>query len=165
MAMEDYIAMKSYVDFYNAAVAEISGLYSPQHPHRRWEYGQSIKHAHEYRPTCILDVGGCGSPLAYCLARLGCQVTVTDLRDYSQLLARQDRDIAFVKGDFLEVDFATYDSISCISVLEHVPDDIQFVHKLASLVRTGGYLLVTVDYHPSGLRLHDDHLRTYNLIG
>ena len=55
-----------------------------------------------------------------------------------------------------------FDAVTCISVLEHVPDDVAFYRKLASLVKVGGVLALTVDFWPDAARKSPDHLRTYN---
>jgi SAM-dependent methyltransferase len=59
----------------------------------------------------------------------------------------------------------TFDLITCLDVLEHVPDDTRALIELRRVCRSGGWLLVTVPAYPSLWSLHDranHHFRRYS---
>ncbi|MCI0561963.1 MAG: class I SAM-dependent methyltransferase, partial [Nitrososphaera sp.] len=94
------------------------------------------------RDLDILEVG-CGSGwLCQQLVPFG-RVTGTDLSD--KVLARSQADlpqVAFVAGDFLELDFPPcgFDVVVSLEVLAHVADQNGFVEKIARLLRPEGFL-------------------------
>jgi hypothetical protein len=112
---------------------------SPQHPMRRWEYAMALRAA-SYAPhgTGVLyDVGGAGSPLSLMLlAQLGGPSSIIDPayepwpRSLEALVVSNPR---------------MADLVTCISVLEHIPDLDRFCYHLACLVAPGGLLFLTVD--------------------
>jgi hypothetical protein len=62
----------------------------------------------------------------------------------------------------LEDHQGSYDLVAVLSVIEHVKDDIGFFLKALGLVNPGGCLVLTTDFHPSGGKQVEGHLRTYN---
>ncbi|WP_099868084.1 class I SAM-dependent methyltransferase [Pararhizobium haloflavum] len=92
----------------------------------------------------ILEVG-CGSGWLCGQLLSFVQVTATDLSD--EVLDRahlRNPQVRFVAGDFMEIDFGTkiFDVIVTLEVLSHVRDQKAFVHKLASHLKPGGYLMM-----------------------
>jgi len=139
-----------------------------QHEHRAWEYGMVLRALRDNGAKRILDVGGGGSAFAPAAAwpDVGMDVTVVDPQDYGVVVQQQSqkigRPIHYVQQDFMAYDGQKdFDGVSCISVLEHVHDDTAFFTKLASHVRPGGILALTVDFWPDGAQKSGDHLRTY----
>ena len=64
----------------------------------------------------------------------------------------------------LPYDEASFDLVAALDVLEHVEDDGASAHALVSLVRPGGWLIVTVPAHQALWGTHDrrlHHLRRY----
>jgi SAM-dependent methyltransferase len=62
-------------------------------------------------------------------------------------------------------DDAMFDLITCLDVLEHVPDDRRALIELRRVCKPGGWLLVTVPAYPSLWSLHDranHHFRRYS---
>jgi len=58
----------------------------------------------------------------------------------------------------------TFDLITCLDVIEHVPDDRAALRELRRVCRPGGWLLVTVPAHPLLWSRHDEqnhHYRRY----
>lgn len=143
-----------------------------EHQHRAWEYGMVLHALREHGCKQILDVGGGGSVFDPAAAWVGIDVRVVDPEDYSDWIGQQNRIllnhgkqnlIAYDKWDFMQYEPGVlFDAVTCISVLEHVPDDAEFYRKLASHVRVGGLLALTVDFWPDAARKSPDHLRTYN---
>jgi len=139
------------------------------HEHRAWEYGIVLRALRNNGARRILDVGGGGSAFAPAAAwhEVGMDVTEIDPGSYGPITVQQSRrigrPITFVQQDFMSYDGPVdFDGVTCISVLEHIPDDVAFFKKLASHVRVGGILALTVDFWPDGERKVEAHLRTYN---
>jgi 2-polyprenyl-3-methyl-5-hydroxy-6-metoxy-1,4-benzoquinol methylase len=103
------------------------------------------------RDMTIMEVG-CGTGwMAERLAAFG-QVTATDLSD--EVLARaavRAPTVKFVAGDFMQLPFPAAEAnvVVCLEVLSHVPDQPQFVAKLASLLRPGGTLMLATQNGPA----------------
>jgi SAM-dependent methyltransferase len=59
----------------------------------------------------------------------------------------------------------TFDLITCLDVIEHVPDDVVALEELRRVSRPGGWLLVTVPAYQALWSLHDEanhHYRRYS---
>jgi 2-polyprenyl-3-methyl-5-hydroxy-6-metoxy-1,4-benzoquinol methylase len=77
--------------------------------------------------------------------------TGTDLCD--ELLAKAQArhpNIKFVAGDFMALDFGNglFDVAVSLEVLSHMADQGAFVAKIASLLKTGGYLMLATQNKP-----------------
>lgn len=113
----------------------------------------------------ILDAG-CGSGRTMQeLARYG-EVSGIELNDDAAQLAR-DREVGEVVVGRLEDlpwDDETFDLITCLDVIEHVPDDVAALVELRRVARPGAWLLVTVPAYQSLWSRHDEanhHYRRY----
>src|SRR6185295_15828427 len=93
----------------------------------------------------ILDIG-CGSGwLCQQLLPFG-RVTGTDLSN--EVLGRTEaalQNIAFVAGDFFELDFPSngFDVVVSLEVLAHVANQNLFIEKISRILRPGGYLMLS----------------------
>lgn len=139
------------------------------HPHRNWEYGLTLHALREQGAVTVLDVGGGGSVLAPAAAVLGMSVIEVDPDDYEGWVRHQaavfDKPIEYRRCDFMNyVAPYEFDAVTSISVLEHVPKDADFFRKLASHVKPGGLLVITVDFWPDGEKHNPmpGQLRCYN---
>jgi 2-polyprenyl-3-methyl-5-hydroxy-6-metoxy-1,4-benzoquinol methylase len=96
----------------------------------------------------ILEVG-CGAGwLCPELMPFG-RVTGTDLSDEVLNRAKQRMpEVNFVAGDFMSLEFATFDVVVTLEVLSHVADQPAFISKLASHIRPGGYLMMATQNRP-----------------
>lgn len=96
----------------------------------------------------VLDIGCGGGILAESLTRHGARVTAIDMADAPLAVAR----IHLLKSG-LEVEYrrgtaeqeassapAAYDIVTCLEMLEHVPDPSSVVEACARLVRPGGHV-------------------------
>jgi 2-polyprenyl-6-hydroxyphenyl methylase/3-demethylubiquinone-9 3-methyltransferase len=98
----------------------------------------------------VLDIG-CGAGLvAEPLARLGARVTGIDPAATSIAVARahaaeQDLEITYraINSDALLAEGARFDIVTCLEVVEHVPDVRAFLAIAAGLVRPGGLLIAS----------------------
>lgn len=62
---------------------------------------------------------------------------------------------------------ATFDLITCLDVIEHVPDDVVALAELRRVCAPGGWLLVTVPAYQALWSLHDEanhHYRRYSRV-
>lgn len=98
----------------------------------------------------VLDFGSGIGTGSLCLAEVGCEVHAADVA--RQLLdfvrhrfARRQRSIRVFDLAAGERPAANhYDLITCFDVLEHIPDQLATLRELASYLRKGGYLFVTL---------------------
>ena len=115
----------------------------------------------------VLDAG-CGSGRTLVeLVRYGGEVSGIELDPGAAELARW-RGLGEVQVGRLEDlpwDDATFDLITCLDVLEHVPDDVTALDELRRVAQPGGWLLVTVPAYQSLWSHHDEanhHYRRYS---
>lgn len=96
----------------------------------------------------IVDVGCGGGILAESMAVAGAQVTGIDLADKSLTVARLHSLESGVKVDYQSVsaeDFAAqhagqFDVVTCMEMLEHVPDPASIVQACSQMVKPGGWV-------------------------
>jgi len=99
----------------------------------------------------VLDVGCGGGLLTEALARAGARVTGCDLAPGMIEVARlhaaeQGLDINYKVASAEELAAASpggFDVVTCMEMLEHVPDPEQMVRTLGTLVKPGGALFVS----------------------
>ncbi len=98
----------------------------------------------------ILDIGCGGGLVCEPLARLGAGVTGIDPAEESIEAARRHAegqglaiDYRVARVEDLAAEGRTFDAISCLEVIEHVPDPAAFLKTCASLVRPGGLMLLS----------------------
>jgi 2-polyprenyl-6-hydroxyphenyl methylase / 3-demethylubiquinone-9 3-methyltransferase len=125
-----------------------------------WDLNGEMKPLHQINPLRLryveeraglsgkraLDVGCGGGILAEAMARAGAQVTGIDLAEEALEAARQHAretgqrvDYRCVPAENLAVEQqGEYDVVTCMEMLEHVPDPSSIVHACARLVRPGG---------------------------
>lgn len=128
--------------------------------HRWWDPNSEFKPLHEINPLRlgwiedkaplagkrVLDVGCGGGILSEAMARRGAQVKGIDLGEkalkVAQLHALETQtkvDYELVSAEALaEREPASYDVVTCMEMLEHVPDPAAVVRACAALVRPGG---------------------------
>jgi len=97
----------------------------------------------------VLDVGCGGGILSEAMAQAGAQVTGIDLAAESLTVARLHGLESGIKVDYREISAedlakqheAHYDIVTCMEMLEHVPDPAAIVQACATLVKPGGHVL------------------------
>ncbi|SIT26695.1 bifunctional 2-polyprenyl-6-hydroxyphenol methylase/3-demethylubiquinol 3-O-methyltransferase UbiG [Achromobacter sp. MFA1 R4] len=96
----------------------------------------------------VLDVGCGGGILSEAMARGGADVTGIDLADKSLKIARLHGLESGVKVEYRKVPAeelaveqpGQYDVVTCMEMLEHVPDPASIVRACATLVKPGGWV-------------------------
>jgi 2-polyprenyl-6-hydroxyphenyl methylase/3-demethylubiquinone-9 3-methyltransferase len=139
--------------------------------HRWWDPAGEFRPLHQINPLRlawidgkarlagkrVLDVGCGGGILAEAMARAGARVKGIDLADKPLAVARLHLLESQLPVDYEAVsaeDLAarephTYDVVTCLEVLEHVPDPASTVRACASLARPGGHLFfATINRNP-----------------
>ena len=131
--------------------------------HRWWDVNSEFRPLHQINPLRldwiqslaplkgkqVLDVGCGGGILADAMARAGAQVTGIDLASKSLKVAQlhaletQTPNIRYreVSAEDLAAEQpASFDVVTCMEMLEHVPDPASVVQACASLVKPGGWV-------------------------
>ncbi len=105
----------------------------------------------------VLDVGCGGGILAEAMAQRGAQVTGIDLADKSLTVAQlhlleSGLNVRYEKTsteDFANAEPEQYDVITCMEMLEHVPDPDAIVAACKRLVKPGGWVFFsTINRNP-----------------
>jgi 2-polyprenyl-6-hydroxyphenyl methylase/3-demethylubiquinone-9 3-methyltransferase len=140
--------------------------------HRWWDPGSDFKPLHDINPLRLdyierrsgglagrrtLDVGCGGGILAEAMARAGAKVTGIDLSDKALAVARLhqlesgvDVDYRLSAAETLAAESpASFDLVTCMELLEHVPDPASTVAACAKLVNVGGLAVFsTINRNP-----------------
>jgi 2-polyprenyl-6-hydroxyphenyl methylase/3-demethylubiquinone-9 3-methyltransferase len=139
--------------------------------HRWWDPGSEFKPLHDINPLrlewidrCVglagkqvLDVGCGGGLLSEGMARRGATVTGIDLSDKPLGVARLHLLESGLKVDYRKASAealaetmpGSFDTVTCLEMLEHVPDPASVVAACARLVKPGGQLFFsTINRNP-----------------
>jgi len=145
--------------------------------HRWWDMDSEFKPLHDINPlrlgwieqSCaglagrqVLDVGCGGGILADSMAARGAQVTAIDLGERALAVARLHQMESGQQGDYRLVAAedlaqerpAAFEVVTCLEMLEHVPDPASTVRACAALVRPGGQVFFsTISRNPKAYLL------------
>ena len=104
-----------------------------------------------------IDIGCGGGILAESLADAGAQVTGIDMAEGPLAVARLHQVESGAEVDYrrataeelVEREAGTYDVVTCLEMLEHVPDPAQVVQACTDLVKPGGHVFFsTINRNP-----------------
>jgi 2-polyprenyl-6-hydroxyphenyl methylase / 3-demethylubiquinone-9 3-methyltransferase len=145
--------------------------------HRWWDPNSEFKPLHQINPLRlewleeltgdlagqkILDVGCGGGILSESMARHGGNVTGIDLSEKALGVARLHLLESGQKVEYLDTSAeelatrsaATFDIVTCMEMLEHVPDPSSVVAACAALVKPGGHVFFsTLNRNPKSYLL------------
>jgi len=135
------------------ALLKSDPVLTPIDYNRYWEYSKVLSFFRRYgKPGKVLDVGGANSSLAAAVSSLGHHVTITDVLDggpyVEYLKSKGYPNLAWANASALSLPFApeSFDYVMCISVLEHVPDDLTAISKMKRVLKPDGYLVLSFDF-------------------
>jgi 2-polyprenyl-6-hydroxyphenyl methylase / 3-demethylubiquinone-9 3-methyltransferase len=141
--------------------------------HRWWDPTSEFKPLHDINPLrldyiaqrCgglagkqVLDVGCGGGILAESMARAGARVTGIDLSERTLAIARLHRLESGVEVEYRQVAAETlaaeqagrFDVVTCMELLEHVPDPSSMIAACARLARVDGLVVFsTINRNPN----------------
>lgn len=139
--------------------------------HRWWDPTSEFRPLHEINPLrlewinarvplagkTVADIGCGGGILAESMAKKGAQVTGIDLSEKALKVADlhslesgvQVRYELISAEQLAAREPARYDVVTCMEMLEHVPDPAAVVHACATLVKPGGHVFFsTINRNP-----------------
>jgi 2-polyprenyl-6-hydroxyphenyl methylase/3-demethylubiquinone-9 3-methyltransferase len=139
--------------------------------HRWWDTSSEFKPLHDINPLRlgwidslanlqgkkVLDIGCGGGVLAESMATIGAEVTGIDLSEKALEVARLHLYESGLKIDyrhisaeaFAETHAGQFDVVTCMEMLEHVPNPASAVSACARLVRPGGHVFfATLNRNP-----------------
>jgi 2-polyprenyl-6-hydroxyphenyl methylase/3-demethylubiquinone-9 3-methyltransferase len=139
--------------------------------HRWWDPESEFKPLHEINPLrlgyiesiaplagkTVLDVGCGGGILSEAMAARGAQVTGIDLADKPLKVAKLHLFETGLKVDYKKISAEElartsgqrYDVVTCMEMLEHVPDPAATVRACSELVKPGGWVFfATINRNP-----------------
>ena len=149
----------TYLNADPAELAKFSAL-----AHRWWDPGSEFRPLHEINPLrlgwieriadglrdkTVLDVGCGGGILAEAMASAGARVTGIDLSEKALGVAQLHRlesgvvvDYRLIAAEALALETpARFDIVTCMEMLEHVPDPGSIIKACAVLAKPGGTLV------------------------
>jgi 2-polyprenyl-6-hydroxyphenyl methylase / 3-demethylubiquinone-9 3-methyltransferase len=157
------------VDFKNADQAELNKF--SDLAHKWWDKTSEFKPLHDINPLrlnyideaislkgkTVLDVGCGGGILSESMAERGAKVTGIDLGEKALKVAQLHSlesgvnvDYQLIAAeDFAEKFPASFDVVTCLEMLEHVPNPASVVAACAKLVKPGGHVFFsTINRNP-----------------
>jgi 2-polyprenyl-6-hydroxyphenyl methylase / 3-demethylubiquinone-9 3-methyltransferase len=153
----------------NADIAELSKF--GELAHKWWDKTSEFKPLHDINPLRlnyindavplngqhVLDVGCGGGILSESMAEKGANVVGIDLGEKALKVAKLHSLESGISVDYhlisvealAEQEAGTYDVVTCLEMLEHVPDPASIVNACAKLVKPGGHVFFsTINRNP-----------------
>jgi 2-polyprenyl-6-hydroxyphenyl methylase/3-demethylubiquinone-9 3-methyltransferase len=171
---------------------ELDGDFKPLHQINPIRRQFICQHVGDIFGKKIIDVGCGGGILAESLAKLGGDVTGIDLGEEPLNVAKLHALESGLKVDYQKIpaeekanqQSETYDVVTCMEMLEHVPDPASIVEACSQMVKPGGYVFFStlnksiksylmaivaaekiLKIVPDGTHDHNSFIRPSTLIG
>jgi 2-polyprenyl-6-hydroxyphenyl methylase/3-demethylubiquinone-9 3-methyltransferase len=171
---------------------ELDGDFKPLHQINPIRRQFICQHVGDIFGKKIIDVGCGGGILAESLAKLGGVVTGIDLGEEPLNVAKLHALESGLKVDYQKIPAEekasqqpeTYDVVTCMEMLEHVPDPASIIEACSQMVKPGGYVFFStlnksikaylmaiiaaekiLKIVPDGTHDHNSFIRPSTLIG
>ena len=127
---------------------DLTGDFKPLHQINPLRRQFILQHAEELFGKEVIDVGCGGGILAESLAKLGAKVTGIDMGEEPLNVAKLHALESSVEVNYQRItaeemaseNTARFDVVTCMEMLEHVPDPSSIVQACSSMVKPGGYV-------------------------
>lgn len=127
---------------------DLTGDFKPLHQINPLRRQFILQHAEELFGKEVIDVGCGGGILAESLAKLGAKVTGIDMGEEPLNVAKLHALESGVEVNYQRItaeemaseNTARFDVVTCMEMLEHVPDPSSIVQACSSMVKPGGYV-------------------------
>ncbi|EKO3962859.1 bifunctional 2-polyprenyl-6-hydroxyphenol methylase/3-demethylubiquinol 3-O-methyltransferase UbiG [Vibrio fluvialis] len=127
---------------------DLEGEFKPLHQINPLRLNYVLERADGLFGKKVLDVGCGGGILAESMAREGAQVTGLDMGkeplEVARLHALETRTkLTYIQStieDHAQDNAQAYDVVTCMEMLEHVPDPLSVIQSCAALVKPGGHV-------------------------
>lgn len=127
---------------------DLTGDFKPLHQINPLRRQFILQHAVELFGKEVIDVGCGGGILAESLAKLGAKVTGIDMGEEPLNVAKLHALESGVEVNYQRItaeemaseNTARFDVVTCMEMLEHVPDPSSIVQACSSMVKPGGYV-------------------------
>jgi 2-polyprenyl-3-methyl-5-hydroxy-6-metoxy-1,4-benzoquinol methylase len=115
---------------------------------RSTEYSFVFRNLSRICPKEILDVGTGKSSLPHLMVNCGFKVTAMDKMESFWKSGFINRHYYIIKDDITNPQISkSFDMVTAISVLEHIPTHKEAIDGMFSLLKPGGHLLLTFPYN------------------
>ncbi len=127
---------------------ELDGNFKPLHQINPIRRQFIIQHLQDVFDKKIIDVGCGGGILAESLAQLGADVTGIDMGNEPLNVAKLHALESGIKVNYKKITAEQmaqekpqyFDAVTCMEMLEHVPDPASIVNACSAMVKPGGYV-------------------------
>lgn len=159
LQLSDYDEILEGVRLVQMTDAQFSGKFYFPHPHRLWEYGSAVQaHIDKWlspmigyvNPLTVLDVGGGYGALGPTFA-IQLETKVTEIEIDQTIIDKRNSlnipNLTAELGSALDLSGEKqYNSVFCISVIEHISGWQRALIRLTRSVAPGGLLVLTTDF-------------------
>ena len=113
------------------------------------EYRFVFEQVTRYCPSNVLDVGTGKSALPQLVRNCGPLVTAIDNVDDYWTKGMSNRHYNVIQDNILAtmLPHAAFDMVTCVSVLEHIPDHNRAIRSMVDLLQPGGNLVLTFPFN------------------
>ena len=132
---------------------------------RTWEYSYVIENGDFSLDHSVLDVGSLFTVFPAYVARFVRDICLTDslawsetsqqktmeVDEWRRLVAGLGNNISVRDADVISLPFmdGVFDRVICVSTIEHVEDDRNGMEEMVRVLKPGGKLILTTEYHPT----------------